>query len=378
MKILIFLEGYFPAIHYGGPPVSINNLCKLLPSTYEKYIVTCDHEKNSQKRFSDIKEGWNEKYDAKVLYLRYKQIKLIKFREVIKEINPDIIYLNSLFNIKYVIPVLKLSNEFKLPCILAPRGELYAKALKMKWFKKKPYLFLIKRLGFMSKVFFQATSFEERDQIKKFLGAREDKIIQLDNIPTLTNKIYEKNTKIKGELNCVFLSRIHPKKNLIFALKVLRELKGKIIYDIYGYIEDNKYWKEIQKEIELLPPNITVNYRGTVIRENIYMTLSKYDIFLFPTLGENYGQAIAEAMLSSCPIIISDETPWTNINEFGAGWAISLTDKYKYVSVLQDLVKMDNLNYLELVKKNNEYISQKLKLDELVKKYDETFKKIIN
>lgn len=30
MKVLIITEGYFPGNNYGGPPVSINNLCRLL------------------------------------------------------------------------------------------------------------------------------------------------------------------------------------------------------------------------------------------------------------------------------------------------------------------------------------------------------------
>ena len=171
-------------------------------------------------------------------------------------------------------------------------------------------MFLLKKSRLLSKVYFQATSDEEKDQIKNILNAKEDRILLLNNIPTLPKKEYTKKEKLKGELKCVFLSRIHPKKNLLYAVELLKEIKGKLTYDIYGYIEDFQYWNEIQKEIKLLPSNITVNYCGIVQREEIFNPLYGYDVFLLPTLGENYGQAIVESILSSCPIIISDETTW--------------------------------------------------------------------
>ena len=44
MKVLIITEGYFPGNNYGGPPVSINNLCRLLKDKADFYIITKDHD----------------------------------------------------------------------------------------------------------------------------------------------------------------------------------------------------------------------------------------------------------------------------------------------------------------------------------------------
>jgi glycosyltransferase involved in cell wall biosynthesis len=40
---------------------------------------------------------------------------------------------------------------------------------------------------------------------------------------------------------------------------------------------------------------------------------SRYDAFVLPTLGENVGHVIAESLSASCPVICSDETPWTDL-----------------------------------------------------------------
>lgn len=378
MKLLIFLAGYFPALNYGGPPVSINNLCKALPNYMEKFIITSNHEKGSTERFENISNGWNRREEANVMYLNDNEIKYSKIKQIINEIQPDLIYLNSIFNTKFILIGLRVSKKFNIPVFLAPRGELYQNALKMKQFKKKVYLSLVKIARIFENVYFQSTSFEETKQIKSILKIKNEKIFQLDNLPTFPDIGFQKHKKISGELKCVFISRVHPKKNLKYAIEVLSKLEGNIIYDIYGYIEDRKYWKEIQNEITLLPRNIVVNYCGILDRKDIFRTLNNYDIFLFPTLGENYGQAIVEAMLARCPVVISDETPWTDINNYGSGRAISLSNKKHFVEYLNILVNINNEQYLDLVKKNNKYIKEKLNIDKLVKKYIEIFHVISN
>lgn len=54
MKVLIITEGYFPGNNYGGPPVSINNLCRLLKDKADFYIITKDHDFKDKKRYDNI------------------------------------------------------------------------------------------------------------------------------------------------------------------------------------------------------------------------------------------------------------------------------------------------------------------------------------
>ena len=60
MKVLIITEGYFPGNNYGGPPVSINNLCRLLKDKADFFIITKDHDFKDRKRYDNITDGWNK------------------------------------------------------------------------------------------------------------------------------------------------------------------------------------------------------------------------------------------------------------------------------------------------------------------------------
>ena len=47
-------------------------------------------------------------------------------------------------------------------------------------------------------------------------------------------------------LKLVFLSRIHPIKNLEFIIKLLNQLAIKYKLDIYGGIDDHEYYEKIR------------------------------------------------------------------------------------------------------------------------------------
>ena len=48
-------------------------------------------------------------------------------------------------------------------------------------------------------------------------------------------------------------------------------------------------------------------------------SLQASHLFALLTLGENFGHAIGEALRAGCPVLISDQTPWTDVVATGAG-----------------------------------------------------------
>lgn len=240
MKILIIMSGFFPGKKYGGPPVSIDNFCSLM-SDHECYIVTHDHDLFETEKFADIHDGWNDRGNCKVLYLNDKEYGKVRFEKIIKEIHPDVIYLQGLFQ-GCVLPCLQLAKKHRIKVLLAPRGELCSGALNIKKWKKIPYIYGIRTLGFVKGIHFQSTSDEETEAIAKWMKVSDDSIHRLDNIPSIPSREYPRRKKIAGEGRFVFLSRIHPKKNLLSAIKYFHNVEGKAIFDIYGSIEDEGYW----------------------------------------------------------------------------------------------------------------------------------------
>lgn len=95
---------------------------------------------------------------------------------------------------------------------------------------------------------------------------------------------------------------------------------------------------------------------------------------MFPTLSENYGHVIAEALVTGCIPIISDQTPWSDINETNAGWALSLSDKNKFVHAIQEVVDMNDVEIQDSRNAIASYLEDKLRLNELKRRYLSVFK----
>ena len=70
----------------------------------------------------------------------------------------------------------------------------------------------------------------------------------------------------------------------------------------------------------------------------------KYDVFYFPTKSENFGQVIWESLSCGCPVLISDQTPWNNIENHHVGWVRSLSMVENFSKVLQGIID-NNLEY---------------------------------
>lgn len=362
MKILIFCAGFFPAQKYGGPPVSVNNFCSLMKED-ECFIVAHNHEKGEQQCLPGIELGWNIYDNARVLYLSDDEFNVKKFVEVINEINPDVVYFQSLFE-SFVLPGLVAAKKTGKKVLFAPRGELCAGAMKKKY-KKIPYIIFLRLSGLMKTIHYQSTSDEETKAIKHYFHAVDSRIHYLTNIPSIPTSIVNHPQKKVGECKILFISRIVPKKNLSFALKCLKNVTGKISFDIYGAIEDEAYWNVCKNLIDQMPSNIMVNYCGAIAHEQVNKTFSQYDAFLFPTFSENYGHVIVESLLAKCIPIISDQTPWNNLDEANAGWAISLKSENEFVNAINTVSNMDELQIQNIRKNIDDYTKNKLRIDEI-------------
>jgi glycosyltransferase involved in cell wall biosynthesis len=175
----------------------------------------------------------------------------------------------------------------------------------------------------------------------------------------------EMEKKRPGRLSVVFVSRISPKKNLLTALTILQGVSGDVSFDIYGLREDMGYWKRCQRVIETLPANIRVQYGGTVEHAKVREVFAKHDLFLFPTLGENYGHVICEALTAGCPVLISDQTPWRNLEGAAAGWDLPLGEIERFQATLQQCIDADEEWYAGFRARAREY-AQKLIADPAV------------
>ena len=69
-------------------------------------------------------------------------------------------------------------------------------------------------------------------------------------------------------------------------------------------------------------------------------------MFVLPTKTENFGHAIYESMACGLPVLISDKTPWHNLEKNKAGFDLSLIEdlfleKLKYYIFLSPVKRLE-------------------------------------
>ncbi len=370
-KILILNGQYLPGYKGGGPIQSCVNMIENLYEEFDFYVLCADRDFKEEKPYSNIKvNAWNTVGHANVYYMTPNKQNLKGFEEILNSIDYDTLYLNGFFSPIFTIKPLILRRLGKLrnnKIIITPRGD-FTGGCENKKIKKYGYIYFSKIIGLYKKLKWQATSeIEKQDILKKFPEA------DVFTVPNLPAKFISKEPIISkeiGELRLVFISRIFPKKNLKYALEVLTQInKGNIIFDIYGPMEDKNYWSECKEIIKTMPENVKIEYRGEVQHSEIPHTFEQYHAFFFPTLGENYGHVIVEAMMNNCLCILSKgTTPWNEyIDKLDLG--AKLDNRKDFINIIQTLLDIDNTKFRELLIENNEFISKFNNVDDLNKNY---------
>lgn len=357
MKIFIPADYYLPAYKAGGPIKTVANIVSLLGEEIEFYIVTRNFDIDGNP--SNFSNEWQQIGNASVRYLNQEELTIKKLAETLKSKKYDVLYCNSFFSLTFtVLPLIlrRLGLIPKTPVIISPRGEFTTSALSIKKWKKRIYIGLAKSLGLFANTIWQASSEFEGQEIKKVIGEYANVIVANDLIMPLEKETINIVPKKKGELKLVFLSRISKMKNLIGALNILKEIdQGKITFTIHGPIEDPAYWEECEDIIKQLPANITAQYKGEVPSEQVCSVIGQHDLFFLPTFGEGFGHVIIEALSSGCPVLISDRTPWRNLEEDHVGWEFSLDQSKEFVKKIKYCVEMEHEDHTVLKKNARKY-----------------------
>jgi glycosyltransferase involved in cell wall biosynthesis len=129
---------------------------------------------------------------------------------------------------------------------------------------------------------------------------------------------------------------------------MLNKIEGKVQFNIYGPIEDQRYWRKCNTIIKSLPDNIEVEYCGIIDNVQVSEVMEAHSLFYFPTHGENFGHVILEALAAGCPILISDQTPWRDLESKGVGWDLPLDRPDLFNAALQKCVAMDEATLKKL------------------------------
>ena len=347
-KLLILIDWFAPGYKAGGPIQSCINLCIALKENYTIYVLTTDTDHRENVPYPGIVANtwiYNNQLAVNIFYAKKKSLSANQLARQIALIDADFIYLNHLFSPYFVVyPLwLKFRHRVKAKVIVCPRGALYESALSLKSYKKKPLLYLYKWMGVHQEITFHATNEREKKAITLYFPG--SKIVVADNLPESVQMAFTTCSKETGRLKCIFIARIVAIKNLLFLLRILRDLQEEISLTIVGPLENSDYWEDCKKSMAALPSNITINYIGAKPKDELPGLIQQHHLFILPTTGENFGHSIFEAMLSGRPVLISDQTPWLNLENQQAGWDVPLSEPAKFANVIQQMANADQYQF---------------------------------
>jgi len=358
--ILCFTDYFLPGFRAGGALRTIVNFVDRFGLDFDIRIVTCDRDFKDSKPFSCVQVNtWNIVGNASVLYVSPDRLTLWGIANILSEFPYDVLYLNSFFSTRFTtFPLLVrfVGVSPRVPCVIAPRGEFSTGALALKSIKKILYIAVTSLFGLYRDLTWQASSTRERDDILRVLSYVRSCDIHV--APDLASVSRSPSTQFlpshrsqRFSLRLCFLSRISPMKNLDFALRVLAHVRANVIFTIYGPKEDPDYWLTCKGFISKLPDNIDVVYKGEVHPQDVKFQLSQHDLFFLPSRGENYGHVIYEALDAGLPVLISDQTPWSEVEAFDVGWTLPLDDEILFAQRI-DHVSSWSINKFASVRKS--------------------------
>jgi len=319
LRVLCLTPFFLPSRQGGGSVTALVSMITHLRGDVDLVIVTGDRDLLSTQPYSPAqRDQARAEANVEIHYIPRGVAAIKPLRQLLSQ-HWDLVYLNSILSLTFcALPLLLLRVEAKRPppLLIAPRGELMDGALGRRRSSKLAYVELLRRLGLLRNMRMQATSKLEAHALHA-LGFTTIELA--DDLPPLTHDLPALQSFASSPLRVVFLSRIEPKKNLLFALQTLQLVQQPVVFDIVGPIKESAYWAQCEATISQLPPNIETHYLGPVEPKDVLRTLAGYELFLLPTLAENNGYVIHEALMAGCSLLISDQTPWRDLVRIGVG-----------------------------------------------------------
>ena len=325
LRILAVVEWYPPAYRAGGPIRSVHNLMRLLQAETPHHLeVVCgDRDLGDFQPLEGVPVDAPHDQDGIAVTYR-SEVSLAWWREKLRGSDdapaPDVLYLNSLYSVPFALQPLRAARELGIRVVLAPRGMLGTASLAIKPAKKKVFLTVARWLGWFRGVRWHASTEVEAADVRKAFPHVDVAVAQ--NVPL---PIPGPLPGPEGEeVVWVALGRIHPIKNLHFALEALQDvdLNGReLVVELVGPAEDETY---LERLLGMSKPGLTVVHRGPVPPHELGEVWGRAHALLMPTTHENFGHAVVEAWAHGRPALLSDQTPWRDLKRNDLGWELPL------------------------------------------------------
>jgi glycosyltransferase involved in cell wall biosynthesis len=217
----------------------------------------------------------------------------------------------------------KAASDAGISYVLSPRGMLEPWALRYKALRKKVAWAVYQRRVVCSSRVLIATSEQERDNLKNMFPRLP--IAVIPNGVACPAQIPDRSDRrARRHAYVLFMSRVHPIKNLAGLVRAWREVcqtssRDHWILRIAGP-DVLDHTREIRNLVHSLGLDSRVEFVGPIDEADKSTILSTADLFVLPSFSENFGVVVAEALAYGLPVVATRGTPWAELVARRCGW----------------------------------------------------------
>ena len=235
----------------------------------------------------------------------------------------DIVHSNGMWMFPNVYPAIaKRGTKCKL--VYCPRGGLSATALSRSRVKK----FIMGHLGgqymaLRNTDMFHAASMKELQEIRA-LGYKQPIALVPNGIdvPEVEHKPFAGDGR-----KMVFFGRIHKTKAVDHLVAAWGNVANKFPEWSLEIAGPDRGAVPMLKEMIAVRNIPRVSFVGELHGIDKYRFLAAADLYVLPSLTENFGITIAEALACGTPVIASHGCPWERLEEKSCGWWIDIGEE---------------------------------------------------
>jgi glycosyltransferase involved in cell wall biosynthesis len=206
------------------------------------------------------------------------------------------------------------------PLIVSPRGMLAPAALSFSRAKKALFWHLLQAPAYAKATAWHATSEEEAEDVREF-GVRVP-IAVIPNGIDLPQLVAPHADSADSRV-ILFLSRLHPKKNIPVLLEAWRRIAHDIPEWRLVIAGPDEGGHRADLEAQVAHASVPrVEFLDPLYGADKDALIASADLFVLPTLSENFGIAVAEALAAGVPAIVTKGAPWAGLEPERTGWWI--------------------------------------------------------
>lgn len=189
---------------------------------------------------------------------------------------------------------------------------------KNRWLKKEPALWLYQKRAVQKADVLLATAESEKQNLLR-LGWNEQ-------VYVIPNGIVVDDIECKQswkQTKCIFfLALLRPNKGAHLLIEAVAQLKDEMRgwNIVIAGKDDDRYAAYLNQLIAEYRLEEMISLPGALYGEDKWNMYRKADFFVLPTLNENFGIVIAEALLCGTPVITCKGAPWNVLVDNHCGW----------------------------------------------------------